>query len=228
VTATTNGKDSWAVSVHMADHSQIDLQAEMAFFSNTSSSSEQCSARTAPLLCDCGKRPNPGTGMCWDCASCGSCLNCPTCVKCAQGFTKDAQGTPYPYSQPQRPSNLPQSSALTKASIDGWLAAVETPDVSPGSLLSNYTTLRTYYSAWWQFWYNTEHAQGHWLHDIVTPSLSTYGRGIWIWDTGFHVLALLHGGGAGLTLAKEQIQVMCEAGRVIGHIPRVVVSRLQV
>ncbi|KAH3745762.1 Glucosidase YgjK [Pelomyxa schiedti] len=102
----------------------------------------------------------------------------------------------------------------TTATIDLWLDEVEIPDLEAEN------DLITYYTAWFQFWYNTEHADGYWVRDIVTPSKSTYGRGVWLWDTGFHVFALLLGGENALQLAKNQIIVLTNASAQVGHLPR--------
>eukprot|EP00662_Eupelagonemidae_sp_cell21_P050345 gene50345-11283_t len=52
--------------------------------------------------------------------------------------------------------------------------------------------------------------------------MSQYGRGMWLWDTGFHVFALLTGGPRALAKAQDQLLVLTTAGRKVGHIPRVV------
>ena len=70
-------------------------------------------------------------------------------------------------------------------------------------------------NSWFQFWFNTEHDGGNFVAPAITPSMSTYGRGVWLWDTGFHVMALLAGGAGrprSLLKAKQQLQVRV-AGR---------------
>jgi len=131
-----------------------------------------------------------------------------------------ARRLPSPELDP-KPKPAPASSAATEAAVDAWLASVNPPAAATG-LLANYTALKMYYNAWSQFWYNTEHKEGYWSGDIITPSMSTYARGIWLWDTGFHVLALQHGGPDGIALAADQIKVLTDAGAEVGHIPRVV------
>lgn len=54
--------------------------------------------------------------------------------------------------------------------------------------------------------------------------MSRYGRGMWLWDTGFHVMALLTGGRGprALQKAKDQLSVMVDAGTAGTHVPRVI------
>ena len=87
IRVTTNSKNTWTVSVDMAPGTDLSLQAEMAFFNESTS------------------RPDPA----------------------------------------------PRSSHSTKAEVDEWLSAVNTPTAATG-LLSNYTQLKMYYNSWSQFW----------------------------------------------------------------------------
>jgi hypothetical protein len=60
---------------------------------------------------------------------------------------------------------------------------------------------------------------------VITPSMSHYGRGMWLWDSGFHVMALLAGGNGqarSLVKAQQQLEVLIAAGQKVGHVPRVV------
>lgn len=52
------------------------------------------------------------------------------------------------------------------------------------------------------------------------------GRGMWLWDSAFHVMSLASGGVGprSLKLAGDQMRVLIRAGSEIGHIPRVVGS----
>ena len=63
-------------------------------------------------------------------------------------------------------------------------------------------------------------------HPMITPSMNTYGRGMWLWDSAFHVMSLASGGigPRSLKLAGDQLRVLINAGSNIGHIPRVVGS----
>eukprot|EP00055_Hartaetosiga_balthica_P012204 m.58572 g.58572 ORF g.58572 m.58572 type:complete len:657 (+) comp7870_c0_seq1:95-2065(+) len=124
---------------------------------------------------------------------------------------EDTQPKPQPVPFP--PLNM---SATTNA-VQSWLdEAAILPSNVPKS------TLITYYTAWFQFWFNTERAGGNWIKPIITPSMSHYGRGMWLWDSGFHVFALLSGGPHALEKAKDQLAVLLSAGATVGHIPRVV------
>ena len=73
--------------------------------------------------------------------------------------------------------------------------------------------------AWATLWIDTQPAGGAWPHPIISPG-TYYMRGIWIWDTGFHVLGLLHGGPKARQLAMWQIDVMLSGQHPTGKIPR--------
>lgn len=100
------------------------------------------------------------------------------------------------------------------AGVERWLAQAAIPK------LTDARRLRTYYRAWYQFWYSTEHPEGLWSRPIITPSKSSYGRGVWLWDSAFHIFALVTGGPEALQLAKDQATVLVENGERIGHLPR--------
>lgn len=102
----------------------------------------------------------------------------------------------------------------TTAKVNSWLAEVSKPR------LSDPHALRTYYNAWFQLWYNQERPEGLWRKTIITPSKSSYGRGIWLWDSAFHIFALLNGGDRCLRLAADQVDVLVENARHHGHLPR--------
>jgi hypothetical protein len=74
-------------------------------------------------------------------------------------------------------------------------------------------------SNWFWLWFNLEHSEGLWIRDIISPSKVNYGRGIWLWDSAFHVQALLHGGDEALMRAKDQIEVLCRT-LPHGHLAR--------
>ena len=106
----------------------------------------------------------------------------------------------------------------TTENIDGWFAELSLP--------AGVTNRAGLYNSWFQFWYNTEHDAGNWTHPMITPSMNTYGRGMWLWDSAFHVMSLASGGigPRSLKLAGDQLRVLINAGSNIGHIPRVVGS----
>jgi hypothetical protein len=72
---------------------------------------------------------------------------------------------------------------------------------------------------WFWLWFNLEHAQGLWIRDIISPSKVNYGRGVWLWDSAFHVQALLHGGNEARRRARDQIEVLTST-LPHGHLPR--------
>ena len=129
-----------------------------------------------------------------------------------------------PSPSPSTPAPAFSTSNTTK-DINSWLAELPPP---PSSAHLTDAEVRMYYNAWFQFWFNTERAGGkHWVKPVITPSMSTYARGIWLWDTGFHVFALLTSPGTrALEKAKDQLTVLTTAGRAVGHIPRVVGARI--
>ena len=129
--------------------------------------------------------------------------------------------------------------SLTTANVDGWLAELSVPSAPPPPPLSTMSlspalskekekesdkSASGVYNSWFQFWFNTEHDAGHWIAPVITPSKSTYGRGMWLWDSAFHVMALASGGTGprSLKLAGDQLRVLIAAGKTLGHIPRVV------
>lgn len=81
------------------------------------------------------------------------------------------------------------------------------------------TRARLCRQSWFWFWYSTQRAKGCWNKDILTPSRNYYGRGVWLWDSGFHIQALLLGGKRALQLAADQVEVLCH-NLVEGHLPR--------
>lgn len=97
--------------------------------------------------------------------------------------------------------------------LDQWLA--EMPARRAGSDERRAAFAR----AWATLWVDTQPAGGAWPHPIISPG-SYYMRGIWIWDTGFHVLGLLHGGLKARQLAIWQIEVMLSGQHPTGKIPR--------
>jgi hypothetical protein len=102
----------------------------------------------------------------------------------------------------------------TTNQVDSWLAVVKKPQ------LTDERMIRMYYNSWYQFWHNIESAKGFWSRSIITPSKLAYGRGIWLWDSAFHIFALIHGGKQGIQLAKDQVVVLAEGSKAVGHLPR--------
>lgn len=105
----------------------------------------------------------------------------------------------------------------TTHAINAWLASV-----SPPTHLTDPSWIKMYYSSWFQFWYNTEAPTGYWNRAIITPSMTRYGRAMWLWDSSFHVMALRYGDSHALQLAQDQILVLVNGNNVVGHLPRVV------
>jgi glycogen debranching enzyme len=73
--------------------------------------------------------------------------------------------------------------------------------------------------AWSTLWADIQPAEGAWIRPIISPGAS-YLRGIWLWDSGFHVLGLLHGGPKARQLALWQIEVMLSGQHRTGRLPR--------
>ena len=74
--------------------------------------------------------------------------------------------------------------------------------------------------AWATLWLNTQPAEGPWwIHPIISPG-EQYLRGIWIWDTAYHVLGLAYGGPKARQLALWQIEVMLHGQHESGKLPR--------
>jgi hypothetical protein len=106
--------------------------------------------------------------------------------------------------------------ADTTATINKWLAEVAPPPTATRTA----ALVRMYYQSWFSFWYNTEHALDHWGSPVITPSKSTYGRGMWLWDSAFHIFALVHGGASALDIATAQVRVLVAGAAATGHLPR--------
>lgn len=97
--------------------------------------------------------------------------------------------------------------------LDDWMAELPLPEDLDEA------RRRRCAISWFWIWYSVEEARGLWPGDILTPSKSSYGRGIWLWDSGFHIPALLLGGPKALRWAADQVEVLC-ANLVDGHLPR--------
>jgi putative isomerase len=141
-----------------------------------------------------------------------------------------------------------QLACVVLAAMAGWCSAAETvadvdavirdlrikaPDAKP------YVTLREWIRempslpddvpaehraivlrAWATLWLNTQPAEGAWwIHPIISPG-EQYMRGIWIWDTAYHVLGLAYGGPKARQLALWQIEVMLHGQHESGKFPR--------
>ena len=113
-------------------------------------------------------------------------LNPIVATSCAQASLQIKANTGYTISIPVSPSgslscefhfslnNLVINSSIadTTQIINEWLAEVAPP---PASLQTD-DIIRMYYNSWFNFWYNTEHAEGFWIDNVITPSKTTYGR----------------------------------------------------
>jgi hypothetical protein len=108
----------------------------------------------------------------------------------------------------------------TTAAIDAWLADIKMPQAS--SSVHARHDQKVFYTAWFQFWLNTEHESGNFVRPFICGSMSYYPRGQWLWDTGFHVFGLLSGGPLGLQKALDQLANFVAGGRKIGHTPRAI------
>merc|ERR1712137_668266 len=106
---------------------------------------------------------------------------------------------------------------IVRRDIDDWLAEAKPPE----TITADPAARRQYYLSWYQFWFNTEHDGGNWVRPAICPSMSLYARGVWLWDTGFHVFALLAGGSGSprsLRKAQDQLTILMTAGLEAGHI----------
>jgi len=102
----------------------------------------------------------------------------------------------------------------TTREVDSWLAELRKPTMKDPH------EVQMYYRAWYQFWHNIEHAEGYWTRPILTPSKSGYTRGVWLWDTGFHIMALVQGGKRSVQLAADQVRVLVNGAKEVHHLPR--------
>jgi len=96
--------------------------------------------------------------------------------------------------------------------VKDWMEEIDALEVDENRL-------RMLYWCWYQFFFNTERPKGLWTKPIICPSMSQYGRGVWLWDSAFHILGLLAGGEKALDLAKSQVYVLVE-NLIDGHLPR--------
>jgi hypothetical protein len=98
--------------------------------------------------------------------------------------------------------------------FDDWMA--QAPALPSGSIPERRAI---FYRAWATFWMNTLPAEGAWLHPIICPG-SRFFYGIWLWDTGFHVLGLQYGGPKARRLALWQIETVLSGQHESGKLPR--------
>ncbi len=100
------------------------------------------------------------------------------------------------------------------ATLDEWLKEAPTP---PSGISRERRD--AFYRAWVTLWINIQPAQGAWTKPIICPG-DNYVRGIWEWDSAFHIFALAHGGPKARRLGLWQIQVMLSGQDQSGKIPR--------
>eukprot|EP01051_Picozoa_sp_SAG22_P009234 SAG22_NODE_755_length_7442_cov_2.270598_2_plen_788_part_00 len=129
-------------------------------------------------------------------------------------FCLDELYTP-PTDIPTRPVFDPSP---TTAAVDAWLADIEMPSGTTATRKAR----KVFYTAWYQYWLNTEPAWGNFVRPFVCGSISYYPRGQWLWDTGFHVFGLLGGGPLGLQKALDQLSNFVAGGKRLGHTPRAI------
>lgn len=98
--------------------------------------------------------------------------------------------------------------------LQDWMA--EAPD-APASLSPDLT--EAYYRSWATLWVNLQPPRGAWTHPIISPG-ANYMQGVWLWDSGFHILGLRHGHAKARQLALWQIEVMLSGQASDGRIPR--------
>lgn len=114
------------------------------------------------------------------------------------------------WADPRRPP------ALAAQAVDAWLREASIP--RPPAIDAAAMTLA--YKAWHNFWQNTQHAEGRWQAPVVTPDKSSHGRGVGLWDSALHAMALAGGGPAAVHLAEDQVLAFVRNAHPDGRLPR--------
>jgi len=104
-----------------------------------------------------------------------------------------------------------QAVAALETELEAWYQ--EAPDAA---LLAD----PTYRNSWYLFWENTASPSGNWTTEAITPSKRHYFRGVWLWDSAFHALALAKGGETARALARSQVDLFVKQPLADGHLPR--------
>ncbi|RLE72327.1 MAG: hypothetical protein DRJ37_03120 [Thermoprotei archaeon] len=114
--------------------------------------------------------------------------------------------------------NLESAFELTTQAINKYLNSVPRLECSDSEIE------RMYYMSWFTLWYNTYQPHGYWKYEVITPSKSWnpwpiggYARGVWLWDSAFHALALRY---YDPEMAKNQIKQFIKLQREDGKIHR--------
>jgi Mannosylglycerate hydrolase MGH1-like glycoside hydrolase domain len=100
----------------------------------------------------------------------------------------------------------------TANALDQWLAGA--PDAE------KIATDPTYAMSWYLFWANAAAPQGNWPNEAIVPSKRHYFRGIWLWDSAFHAIALAGGGPEAQALGRAQIDNFLQQPLDEGYLPR--------
>jgi Trehalase len=99
--------------------------------------------------------------------------------------------------------------------LDAWMA--EAPAAPPGTPPDRRRALDR---AWAALWLGIQPAcPPGWTRPVLSPGVE-YLRGVWLWDTGFHLLGLLHGGPLARRLADWQLEVLVAGQHPEGKLPR--------
>jgi putative isomerase len=98
--------------------------------------------------------------------------------------------------------------------FDEWMTQAPVPPVETVAERKG-----VFYRAWATFWMNTLPAEGAWKHPIICPG-SRFFYGIWLWDSGFHVLGLQYGGPKARQLALWQLEIVLNGQHDSGKLPR--------
>ncbi len=96
-----------------------------------------------------------------------------------------------------------------KREIESWLAECPWAKSSRGVA-----------RAWYLLWNNALGPEGLWDSPVISPSRCSYGRGVWLWDSGFHALALAAGGPRAAALGKSQVLALLRRAGPDGRVPR--------
>ena len=113
-----------------------------------------------------------------------------------------------------RELNIKDADRNPYVTLDEWLKEAPIPPKGLSRERRN-----AFYRAWVTLWINIQPAQGAWGKPIICPG-DNYTRGIWIWDTAYHVLGLVHGGPKARKLGLWQIEVMLSGQHESGKLPR--------
>lgn len=124
-----------------------------------------------------------------------------------------AQASPFDLRTIIRDLHIAHPGANPYLSLSRWMGEAPAPHVASPAERD------AFYRAWATLWIDTQPAGGAWIHPVITPG-NAYRYGVWLWDSAFHALGLLHGGPQARRLAVWQIDEMLSGAGPSGPIPR--------